>query len=108
VPALPSDLSLSQCLLRLALDQSYFVNFISVQREGERITSEGRECVEAGEVLNKSVGSNEENIRALFTRIRSVTACMIILFDEFEALVSPGEESIISSVHPSICRCSQM
>ena len=73
-----------------------------------RITSEGRECVEVGEVLNKSVGSNEENIRTLFTRMRSVTACMIILVDEFEALVSPGEESIISSVHPAISRFSHM
>lgn len=82
------------------------MNLISVQRERKRekrrITNEERECVEVGEVLNKSVESNEENIRALFTRTRSVTACMIILFDEFEALVSPGEDGhhlICPSIH---------
>jgi len=38
------------------------------------------------ELLNKYVGSSEQNIRDLFNRARSVTPC-IILFDEFEALV---------------------
>jgi SpoVK/Ycf46/Vps4 family AAA+-type ATPase len=38
------------------------------------------------ELLNKYVGSSEQNIRDLFNRARSVAPC-IILFDEFEALV---------------------
>ncbi|CAM4928388.1 unnamed protein product [Rotaria socialis] len=42
--------------------------------------------VKGPELLNKYVGSSEQNIRDLFNRARSVTPC-IILFDEFEALV---------------------
>lgn len=38
------------------------------------------------ELLNKYVGSSEQNVRDLFSRARSVTPC-IVLFDEFEALV---------------------
>ncbi|CAF1614320.1 unnamed protein product, partial [Adineta ricciae] len=40
--------------------------------------------VKGPELLNKYVGSSEQNIRDLFNRARSVTPC-IILFDEFEA-----------------------
>lgn len=43
-------------------------------------------CIQGPELLNKYVGSSEQNIRDLFNRARSVTPC-IILFDEFEALV---------------------
>ena len=42
--------------------------------------------VKGPELLNKYVGSSEQNIRELFTRARSVSPCLI-LFDEFEALV---------------------
>ncbi|CAF3142846.1 unnamed protein product [Rotaria sp. Silwood2] len=42
--------------------------------------------VKGPELLNKYVGSSEQNIRDLLNRARSVTPC-IILFDEFEALV---------------------
>ncbi|CAF1062568.1 unnamed protein product [Adineta steineri] len=42
--------------------------------------------IKGPELLNKYVGSSEQNIRDLFNRARSVTPC-IILFDEFEALV---------------------
>ena len=46
--------------------------------------------IQGPELLNKYVGSSEQNIRDLFTRARSVTPC-IILFDEFENLMPLSE-----------------